>query len=151
DFAGFALGLDDLPAFLDAGAHRHGAGDVLSGPERRDALRGVVRDRRVDMDRIDVGVLKQFVEVGVALLDSPAISALVEVLLRPPADGVHLRVGMLLINGNELGAKTQADDGNADLLVTGHEMVPLEVTVTTLGLFAPAKALANCMQISREA
>src|SRR5262249_36328632 len=42
DFAGLALRLDDLPAFVDGRRHRHGAGDVLARLEGGEALRGVV-------------------------------------------------------------------------------------------------------------
>jgi hypothetical protein len=46
---------------------------------------------------------------------------------------------MLLIYGNEFGPKTQAYDGNADLLVTGHEMVPLEVRFPDVRLLRQAR------------
>src|SRR5439155_6484607 len=60
-------------------------------------------------------------------------AALLECLVGPPAEGVHFRVGMLLVDGNELGPKTEAHDGNANLLVTGHETIPLQATVTAVG------------------
>ena len=58
DLAARALGFDDLAALVDRGAHRHGAGHVLAGLERLDRHPGVVGDGRVDVDRIDVGVLR---------------------------------------------------------------------------------------------
>src|SRR5581483_11951583 len=69
----------------------------------------------------------------VADLDPPAVAALVERFLRAPTNGVHLGVGMLLVDGNEFRTKTQAHDGNANLLVSGHEMFPLEATRPAYG------------------
>src|SRR5262249_22736963 len=73
DLAGLAPGLDELLALLDGGGHRHGAGDVLAGPQRGQALRGVVGDGRVDVDGVDSRVPEQLVEVGVAGLDAEAV------------------------------------------------------------------------------
>src|SRR5262249_42716551 len=36
-------------------------------------------------------------------------------------DGVHLGVGVGLVDGNELGTEAEADDGDADLLVGWHD------------------------------
>ncbi len=54
DLAALALGLDDLAAFVDRCPHRNGAGDVLAGLQGFDRHPGMVGDRRVDMDRVDV-------------------------------------------------------------------------------------------------
>ena len=82
DLAARPLGLDELLALLDGGGHRHGAGDVLAGLEGGEALGGVVGDRRVDVDGVDVGVVEQLVVVGVADLDAEAVAALVQPLVR---------------------------------------------------------------------
>src|SRR5207245_2953641 len=102
------------------------------------ALGRMVRNGGVDVDGVHVGVRQKLVEVGVARLDTPAMPALVQTFLCSPADGVHLYMGMLLVDGNKLSSKTQAHDGNADLLVTGHEMIPLEATVPAFGYQHPA-------------
>ena len=80
DFAALALGLDDLAAFVDRCAHRDGASDVLAGLQGLDRHPGVVGDRRVDMDRIDVGVFQELAIVGIAGLDPVPIAAFVETL-----------------------------------------------------------------------
>ena len=56
DLAALALGRDDLAALVDRGSHGHGAGHVLAGLQGRDGHPGVVGDRRVDVNRVDVGV-----------------------------------------------------------------------------------------------
>ena len=78
DLAALALGFDDLLAFVDGRSHRHGAGDVLSGVQGFDRHPGVVRDRRVDVDGVDVWVFEKIAVVGVAGLDSVALAAFVE-------------------------------------------------------------------------
>ena len=77
------------------------------------------------MDGVDVRVLQQLVVARVARLDAEAVADLVELLLVAPADGVHLGVRMALIDGNELGAEAEADDGDANLLVSGHRRLSL--------------------------
>jgi len=79
DLARLPLRGHDLAAVLDRGRHRHGAGDVLARLERGDRLPGVVGDRGVDVDGVDLGVLEDVGEVGVARGDLPAVAALVEV------------------------------------------------------------------------
>ena len=59
--------LHDLFAFGDRGRHRDRTGHVLAGLEGGDGLATVIGDRRVDVDRVDVGVLEHRVEVRVAL------------------------------------------------------------------------------------
>ena len=78
DLARAALGFDDPPALVDAGRHRHGAGDVLAGLECRDALRAVVGDRRVDVDGVDPGVIQDLLELGVAGRDPETVAAFVQ-------------------------------------------------------------------------
>src|SRR5262249_28203624 len=99
-------------------------GDVLAGLQRREALRGVVGDGRVDVDGVDVGIFQQVVEAGVADLDAEAVAALVEGLLVAAADGDPFGGGGLLVAGDELGAEAEADDGDADLVAGRHGLVP---------------------------
>ena len=75
------------------------------------------------MDGVDVRVFEQLVVVGVARLDAELVAALVEFRLVAPADGVHLGVRMVLVDGNELGPEAEADDGDADFLVGWHAWV----------------------------
>src|SRR5262249_2969897 len=100
---------------------------VLAGLEGGQGLWGVVGDGRVDVDGIDGRVLQQLVVVGVAGLDAELVPDLVEALLVATADGGHLGVGVGLVDGNELGAETKADDGDANLPVGRHVVVPFVV------------------------
>ena len=116
DLAALALRFDDLPAFVDRRGRRHRAGDVLPRLEGSNRLRRVVGNRRVDVHRIDVGVREQLLEARIPRLDAELVAAGVELLPIAPADPVHLRVRVLLIDGDELGAETETDDGYSDLV-----------------------------------
>ena len=54
DLAAIALGRDDPPALVDRRPHRHGAGDVLAGLEGLDGHPGVIGNRRIDVNGVDV-------------------------------------------------------------------------------------------------
>ena len=107
----------DLAALVDRRGHRHGTQDVLAGPQRRDRHPGVVRDGRVDVDEIDVRVRQHVVVVRVPLLDAEGIGDAVQLRSISPADGEHVRVGMTLVDGDELGPETEAHDRHVELLV----------------------------------
>ena len=134
DLAALPLGLDDLPALVDARAHRHGAGDVLARLEGRDRHPGVIRDRRIDVDGVDLGVLEHLLVVGVTGGDLVAIAAFIQALLVAAADAVHLRAGIVLIDGDELGAEAQSDDCHTDRFVVCHRRIPQELECATKGL-----------------
>ena len=72
------------------------------------------------MNRIDLRVLEQLSVIFVPLRDTEGLADGVELLPGALADCVHLRVGMALIDGNELGAEAEADNGNFYLLLIGH-------------------------------
>ena len=87
---------------------------MLAGLERSKRHRGMVGDRRIDVDGVDLAVLE---EVGVVLvppLDAIGLADLIELVPRPLADRDELRVGVALVDGDELGAKAEADDGGAN-------------------------------------
>ena len=105
----------DLFAVLDAGRHRHGAGDVLARLERRDGLPGVIGNRRVDVDRVHLRVLDQFIEIVVPFLHPECVADCIQFLARALADRVHVRLGMALVDGDEFGTKAQPDDGDVNL------------------------------------
>src|SRR5262249_28955849 len=90
--------------------------DVLAGPQRGDRLRGVVGDRRVDVDGVDVGVFEEVVDAGVAAPYAELVAAPVELGLVTAADGDHLGVGVRLVGGDELGPEVESDDGDANLV-----------------------------------
>ena len=59
----------DLLALFDRRRHRHGAHDVLAGLERLQRHPGVVGNRRVDVDEVDLRVGQHVLELGVPLVD----------------------------------------------------------------------------------
>jgi hypothetical protein len=61
---------------------------------------------RIDVNRIDCLVFQEVFKANVALLDFPLVTHLVELFLGALADGVHVGVGVTLINRNEFGPKT---------------------------------------------
>ena len=69
------------------------------------------------MHEVDVGVGQDLLKVGVAGFHAEGVANVIELLARALADGVHVGVGVLLVDGDELGSKTKADDGDVDLAV----------------------------------
>ncbi len=63
---------------------------------------GVVGDRAVDVDEIDVLVGEHFLVIGVAFVDAELVADLVQLGFVPPADGDHVRIRMALIDRNKL-------------------------------------------------
>ena len=55
-------------------------------------------DRRVDVHGIDFRILDQLFEALVALADAVLVADLIQLLLGALADGVHVGVGMVLVN-----------------------------------------------------
>jgi hypothetical protein len=120
DLAARSLGFDNLTAFVDRRAHRYRAGDVLPGLQCLERHPGVVGDRRVDMDGVDVRVIEELTIVGKAGLDAITIAALVEFFAVAPADRIDDGTRVLLIDRDKLGTETQADDCHADRLFARH-------------------------------
>ena len=79
---------------------------------------GVIGNRRVDVDEIDLGIGQHVVVFGVARGDAEGVADLVQLRLVPLADGVHVGMRMGLVDRNELGPEPQTDDRHVDLL--GH-------------------------------
>ena len=110
-------GFDDLFAFFDRRGGGHGAGDMFAGLQGGDALRRVQMDGGIDVDRIDIRVLEQVFEAGVTLFDAVLVADLVQLFLGALADGVHVGVGMALVNGDEFRSEPEADDGHIDFFI----------------------------------
>ena len=70
-----------------------------------------MRDRSVDVNRIDIRILQQLLVIGKPLGNAVLIGNLVQVLLVALAQGHDLGVGMALIDWYELGSETESDDG----------------------------------------
>ena len=97
-------------AILDRSRHRHGAGDVLSCPHGLQGGFRMVRDWGIDMDRIDIRILKKRLVLGESLCDSIFVGDLVQVFLIPLTQGYDFSIGMPLVDRNEFGAESQSDD-----------------------------------------
>ncbi len=110
--------LDDLFAIRNARRHRHGAGDVFAGFERGDGLPGMIGDGRINVDEIHFRIFQQLLEIRVTLLHAKGIADRVQFFARPLANGVHAGVGMALVDGNEFGPETEADNSNVQFPVT---------------------------------
>ncbi len=119
--AGLARELHDLLAVLDGGGHRHGAGDVFAGAQGLDGLRGVIGDGRVDVHGLDLRIGEQLVVVLITFFDSEVVGDFVELLAVALADGDETGVRMRLINGDELCAEAEPDDGDVDLAVAHRD------------------------------
>ena len=111
--SGFAAEIDDGLAILDGGRHRHGAGDMLASAKGRKGVLGVVRDRSVDVDGVNVRIGEDVCVVLIALLDAELVADLLERFGIALADRGHLGIGMALVDGNEFGTEAEADDGDA--------------------------------------
>jgi hypothetical protein len=107
----------DLFAVLDAGGHRHGAGDVLARLQRLDAHPAVIGNGRVDVHGVDARVLEHRFEVRVAHVHAEGVADGVELLRVALADGVAGRERMTLPDGDEFRPETEADDGDVDAIV----------------------------------
>ena len=107
-----ALRADVIHALVDARGHRHRAANVLAGLQRRDALPAVVGNRRVDVHHVHIRILDQLLEIRVALFNPEGVSHGVQLVLRPLANRVHIRLRMPLVDGNELRPKAESDDGD---------------------------------------
>jgi len=118
----------DFFAVLNTRGHRHGAGDVFAGLERGDGLPGMIGNRRVDVNGLNLRVLQQLVEIVVASLHSEGIPDGVELFAGALADGVHVGVGMPLVNGDKLRAKAQPDYGDVDLALTHASLIRVTAT-----------------------
>ena len=89
---------------------------MFAGFESLDGLLGVIGDRGVDMDRVDLGIAEEFVVIGVALRNAEGVLDGLEFLRVALADREEIGVGVGLIDRNELGTEAEADDGDIDFL-----------------------------------
>lgn len=104
--SGFLTQVDNRLAVFHRSRHGNGAGDVLTRLERSDGLGRVVRDGCVDVDGVDLWVLENILIAAVAFLHTEEIPDGVQILLVALANRMHVCLGMVLINGNELRSKS---------------------------------------------
>ena len=109
--AGFVDGFAKLLALGDRRCHRHGAHDVLAGAQGFDGLRCVIGNRRVDVNGINLRIGQQFFVIRVAFRDTELVGHGVHFRLIAPTHRDEVGVGMRLVDGNKLCAKTEADEG----------------------------------------
>ena len=76
---------------------------------------------RVDVHRIHRRIADEVLEGGVALLHPEGIAYRIQLVLGTLANGIHLRMGMALIDGNELGTESESDDGDVEFSAHGFE------------------------------
>ena len=109
--AGFVDGLAKFLALGDRCCHWHGAHHMLAGAQGLDGLRRVIGDRRVNMNRINLGIGQQLFVIRVALGDGELVGHGVHLRLVAPTHRDEVGVGMRLVDGNKLCAETEADEG----------------------------------------
>jgi hypothetical protein len=66
----------------------------------------MIRNGRVDVNRVYVRIFEQFAVIGIAGLDAVTVAALVQALPVTAADRVEFGAGLILIDGNELGPES---------------------------------------------
>ena len=101
--------LNNLLAFLDGGCHRDGAHHVLTSIERFERHPCVIGDRAIDMNKIDVRVSQNIVVIRVPLFDLKLVTNLVHFGFVATTNGRHVRVGVGLVNWDELCTKSQSN------------------------------------------
>src|SRR5438128_8236371 len=85
----------------------------------------MIGDGRIDMHRIDVAVLDQLIKAGVAFGHAELIADALEAFRIALADGIHLRIRMLLKNLNEFRPESKPNDSNPDLAHGGSLLFQL--------------------------
>jgi hypothetical protein len=111
--AGFLTKLYDGLAILDGGCHRHCAGNVFACAQCREGVLGVIWNRRVDVDCVNVRIGEDVGILLIALFDTELVADLFEGFGIPLADRGHFRIRMALIDGYEFGTEAETDDGDA--------------------------------------
>ncbi len=89
----------------------------------------MVGNGRVDVYGVNAGILEQLVVIGVPVFDPELIATFIQLRFVAPTDGVHLGIGVSLVNGDEFSAKAQPDNGDANLLVRSHGVPPFAQTL----------------------
>jgi len=115
--------LDDLSALVHSGGHRHRTHDVFARFQSGNRLAGMIGNGRIDVNEVHVGIGEHVLEAREAFGHAERIADFVKFLVRSLADGVHVGVGVMLINGNKLCPKAQTDDRDVDFLL-GHWCLP---------------------------
>ena len=102
---------------LDGGCHGDGAGNVFTRFEGRNRLLGVIWDGRVDMDCVDVRISEEVLVALVAFFDAVFIPDFIQSRLGTLTNCREFSPGMALVDGDEFGSKTEADNCDANRLI----------------------------------
>lgn len=73
------------------------------------------------MDEVNFGILKDFVEFLVSFGDAKSIADQVQISFISTTNGENICVWMALVDGDKLGAETETDHGNIDLLLRHYD------------------------------
>jgi hypothetical protein len=93
----------------------------------------MIGDGRIDMDGVDIRVFEQPVDVVVSFCHAKSVADGIQLFAGALADGVHVGVGMALVDGDEFGAKAQPDNGDVNFSLA-HA---LRIAVTSDGPHNP--------------
>ena len=93
---------------------------MFAGFEGLDGLLGVVGNRGVDVDGVDLRIAEEFVVIGVAFGNAEGLLDGFQFFGVALADGDEIGVGMGLKDRNEFGAETETDDGDVDFFAHGN-------------------------------
>jgi hypothetical protein len=113
-----ALRADHALEVLHRGGHRHSAGTMLSTFEDPDRLFRVQRDRRHEVNCIDLWIGEDIVEAGVLSLDAEAAARPRELLGVGVGQCHPFDIGMIPINRRELGAEPYTHKRNSKLVTS---------------------------------
>ena len=96
-------------ALLCRGRHWHCAGDMLTCLQCCDRLRTMIWNGCIDMNSVDIWILKQLIIIAITCFDTKLVSNLIERLLVTLTDCIHIRVWMLLVDRDEFCTKPEAN------------------------------------------
>lgn len=85
--------------------------------QSRYCVRRMIRNRSIDVNRINVRISQQSTVIIVALFHAILVTNFIQSGLRPLTNGRHIGIRMTLINRDEFGTKTESDNRNINLLV----------------------------------
>jgi hypothetical protein len=88
---------------------------VFAGFERSDGLCRVIGDRRVDVNRVHVGVIEQVIVAAVANGNVELVADFIQFGLSALANCIHINAIEALVDRDEFGSETEAYDGDIDV------------------------------------
>src|SRR5665647_2366153 len=89
--------LRDRAALVERHCHRHGTSDVLASAQGCDRMLGMVRDWRIDMHSVELGVCDHVLETRKSTLYAEGVPDAVEGVLASLADRIHSRIGVVTL------------------------------------------------------